>query len=353
MAQAVHNAREEHFVPTYMFVVDYGQNMEVPIFNSEQPGPTYYYSPVGVYNLGVVNHAHVYDDGTIGKHMYAHIYNESVGKKGANNVASLIVKTLRQLNLLQDDAAGGALYIIFDNCSGQNKNNTVLKLAGWLKAMGYFKKVEFMFLIVGHTKNAADSLFNSLKHEYRKKNLFTMQALYNCLGVSECVTVVPTLPDDFLDYDRLLNKIYRNIAGMVLSNHIFSVSGDDPLPVMELRESNLPEHPILKHKLSKRGKELRVVAELKAKSDTLLLLIKCLGMNPYKVVTMWKNYRPLVPVEYQCDILYAEPDPEVMAKVKDEKVYRAESRVGLKGIKYGTAKNTIENMAFGDGEGSI
>ena len=125
-------------MPTYMFVVDYGQNMEVPIFNSEQPGPTYYYSPVGVYNLGVVNHAHVHDNGTIGKHMYAHIYNESVGKKGANNVASLIVKTLRQLNLLQDDAAGGALYIIFDNCSGQNKNNTVLKLAGWLKAMGYF-----------------------------------------------------------------------------------------------------------------------------------------------------------------------------------------------------------------------
>ena len=47
--------------------------------------------------------------------------------------------------------------------------------------------------------------------------------------------------------------------------------------------------------------------------------------------------------------------PEVMAKVKDEKVYRAESRVGLKGIKYGTAKNTIEDMAFGDGgvSGSI
>ena len=36
------------------------------------------------------------------------------------------------------------------------------------------------------------------------------------------------------------------------------------------------------------------------------------------------------------------------------KVYRLETRVGLKGIKYGT-KNTIEDMAFGDGgvSGSI
>ena len=123
----------------------------------------------------------------------------------------MIVNTLRQLNLLQDDAAGGELYIIFDNCLGQNKNNTVLKLAGWLQAMGYFKKVEFIFLIVGHTKNAADSLFNSLKHEYHKENLFIMQGLFDCLGVSECVTVVPTLPEDFLDYDRLFSDIYCNI----------------------------------------------------------------------------------------------------------------------------------------------
>ena len=58
-----------------------------------------------------------------------------------------------------------------------------------------------------------------------------MQALFDCLDVSECVTVVLTLPDDFLDYDQLLNNIYRDIAGMIKLNHIFSVSGDDPLPV--------------------------------------------------------------------------------------------------------------------------
>jgi hypothetical protein len=340
----------EHSSRTYTFVVNYGQNMEIPIFNTEQPGPTYYYSPMSVYNLGVVNHAHVYSDGTVGKHMYAHVYNEAVGKKGANNVASLIVKTLRQLNLLRDDSRGGALNIIFDNCSGQNKNNTVLKLGAWLKAMGYFQTVEFIFLIVGHTKNAAASLFNSLKHEYRKKNLFTMQGLFDCLGVSESVTVVPTLPDDFVDYDRLFDNIYRDLAGKVKQNHIFSNKGEGP-PVMELRESNLDEHIISNHVLSKRGKTIYNAAELKAHSATLLLPIKCLGMNPYKMVEMWKNYRPLVPMEYQCDILYAKPDATVMAKVKDEKVYRAESRKELKDIKYGNKKDTIEDMAFGDGDG--
>jgi hypothetical protein len=71
------------------------------------------------------------------------VYHKGVGKKGANNVVSLIVKTLRRLNLLRKDIAGGELNIIFNNCSGKNKNNTVLKLLVWLKAMGYINCVNF------------------------------------------------------------------------------------------------------------------------------------------------------------------------------------------------------------------
>jgi hypothetical protein len=52
--------------------------------------------------------------------------------------------------------------------------------------------------------------------------------------------------------------------------------------------------------------------ELKAHSSALLLPIKCLGMNLYKIVEMWKNYRPMVPMEYQVDELYAKPDAKVM-----------------------------------------
>ncbi len=83
----------------YTFVVDYGQNMELPSYNAEQPGCTYYYSPLSIYNLGVVNHTHVYEDERVSKHMHAHVYHEGIGKKGANNVLSLVIKTLRQLNL--------------------------------------------------------------------------------------------------------------------------------------------------------------------------------------------------------------------------------------------------------------
>ncbi len=71
----------------YTFIVNYRQNMELPIFRKEeQSGCIYYFSLVSVYNLGVVNHTHV------SEHLHAHVYHKGVEKKGVNNVASLIIK---------------------------------------------------------------------------------------------------------------------------------------------------------------------------------------------------------------------------------------------------------------------
>jgi len=74
VAQAVQGATamKDHLEKVYTFVVDYGQNMEPPSYNSEQPGTTYYFSPLTVFNLGVVNHAHTYNDGCVSEHMHAH-----------------------------------------------------------------------------------------------------------------------------------------------------------------------------------------------------------------------------------------------------------------------------------------
>jgi hypothetical protein len=210
VALAVQDAtpKKDHSRRVYTFVVDHGQNMELPVYNKEQPGCTYYFSPLSIFDLGVVNHAYVYDDGHVSEHLHCQVYHEGVGKKGANNVASLIVKALRQLNLLREDSVGGELNVIFDNCSGQNKNNTVLRLAAWLMAMGYFKEVNFIFLVVCHTKNAADRLFNSLKNECRKQNLFTFQDLVETLNKLLMVAIHPANPEDFLDYDKLMSSLF-------------------------------------------------------------------------------------------------------------------------------------------------
>ncbi len=66
-------------------------------------------------------------------------------QKGSNNVASLILKSLNDAKVFRKNEKGGELNIIFDNCSGQNKNNSVLRLIPYLVEVGYFKAVNFVF----------------------------------------------------------------------------------------------------------------------------------------------------------------------------------------------------------------
>ena len=91
------------------------------------------------------------------------------------------MKTMRTMGIIREDMVGGELIIVFDNCSGQNKNNTILKLLVFLVELKYFKKVQLLFLIVGHTKNACDQLFNALKNLYRQENIYTFPQLLHSL----------------------------------------------------------------------------------------------------------------------------------------------------------------------------
>jgi hypothetical protein len=135
-----------------------------------------------------------------------------------------------------ESSSCGFSWWLIDNRLYQNKNNTVLRLAAWLVAMRYIKDVYFIFLVVGHTKNAADCPFNSLKPEYRKQNLFPFH---------------PTVTKDFLNYDKLLNGLFWTLAGKIQKNHIFSCNDDGSQ--LNLQQSNLMEHKEFVFYLWKKG----------------------------------------------------------------------------------------------------
>ncbi len=116
-------AQKLHSEKTFTFFVDYGQNMELSVFNQEQPDTTYYYSPVIIFNLGVVDHAHISNGACKNpqEHMNGHIYHEQIGKNDPNHVCSLLMKTLTDNGILNEDAIGWELNVVFDDCLGQNK----------------------------------------------------------------------------------------------------------------------------------------------------------------------------------------------------------------------------------------
>ena len=179
-AQIDDTANKSHQDKCYSIVMDYSQNISLPQVGQSQPGKTYYWSPLKVFLFGIVN------CGVPGGECNSYVYHEGQGKKGMTNVASLLMLFLKQKGWSNDpleNDAGKELNIIMDNCTGkssvllcccccssivllyyhyslfltiffhyytgQNKNNTVLRLALFLVDGGYFQKVNCIFYIVG------------------------------------------------------------------------------------------------------------------------------------------------------------------------------------------------------------
>ncbi len=94
-----------------------------------------------------------------------------------------------------------------------------------------------------------------------------------------------------------------------------------------MSEDTLQEYVLRIRKKNWVGVSHRDLMEYAAR---VLISIPCDGLNPYKMVEMWKNYQPNVPPEYHSDEMYAEPSPDILSKVKMEKVDRSEFRATLK-----------------------
>jgi hypothetical protein len=84
----------------------------LPFFGACQPGDTYYYNPLSVlYNIaGLVDVLH-----KDGDHLYCcHLSSKDGegGQKAGNNVAALIIKSLKKLNLLDHQETSGMELVV-------------------------------------------------------------------------------------------------------------------------------------------------------------------------------------------------------------------------------------------------
>lgn len=204
-------------------VCDYAQNMTLPNFGSEQPGETYYYSPLNVYCFGIVD--------TSTDHLHATLYLEGQAKKGGDNVASMICSHLKKERLLlSDDSAElpvtwkplKQLNLWFDNCGGQNKNRMVLRLLMVLAQRRVAEEINFNFLVAGHTKNDCDRLFNLLKMVYRDSNCYVPSQMTSILNEAPQVTATMADTSIFKSFSVAWNKQVSSVpiqAFYTIHNH--------------------------------------------------------------------------------------------------------------------------------------
>jgi hypothetical protein len=273
-------------------------------------------------------------------------------------VASLLIKTLRQHKIvLEDDdgrpITGGELTIFFDNCSGQNKNNYVLWLVPYLVEAGYFATVNFIFLVVGHTKNACDRRFNDVKRIYNKSNIYTFDMCVEICNKSEHCSILPVDDGDFYDYQGWLDRFYKKQAsiGIKLSEHqIFSssvINNTDNVINLTVRQSDLEEDlPTVASIAKRRDTPLPLLPSKSGiRTSTSPDVIPFKGIPTFKQVHLYKNYRCLLPAEYQ-DITCPKPSTEAL-KMEVEDQQRRKLAKKLK-VQLESEAKKMDNMEVAD-----
>ena len=213
----------------FVITFDYAQNLGIPHFGDEQPGDTYYFSPLNLYVFGVANNA------LPNNHLHGYLYHEGEGKKGAVNVASMVMHYIKTYLIPADfnprttSNLSNKITFVADNCIGQNKNNTVIRLANLLVEGGYFATAEVAFLVKGHTKNSCDRSFNLMKQYFHGKNVYTKSMALSILNTSKDVSMIDCTPAIFKDYDTLLDKLYKRYPpSTIMKGHLFTVHHSNP-----------------------------------------------------------------------------------------------------------------------------
>ena len=89
-----------------------------------------------------------------------------------------------------------------DNCSGQNKNKYFLWYFAWRVICGLHHKINYSFLIAGHTKFSPDQSFGLLKQRF--KNTF-VSSLYELAEVIENSSVTGVnVAEDTMEESKFL-----------------------------------------------------------------------------------------------------------------------------------------------------
>jgi len=332
-----------------VLTIDMGQNLCLPNFEAEQPGDTFYLSPLTVLLFGVVDNAVSAADRK--DRMNAYIWREDQGDRGANNIASCLLMDLKRRGWFNSPNFSELTYIA-DNCGGQNKNKIVVRFLMWLVEIKLFPRIRLLFLVKGHTKNAADRMFNLLKLSYHNKDIFTYEQLYETLNTNQYVDVFKMLPCHFHDHRKWQDTVYKTPAGGEFNTtHVFSISAPNysiqgsnrqqvtttTLLKQDNNESIVRYDNLLPTTRSRKAQRMNPEERARkiANMEEELVQLVPTGLKPIKQVELYSKWRPLLPEEFR-DTMCPKPSEEVINLIKERN--KEKRRTSTKQKKLKTAK---------------
>lgn len=294
--------------------MDFSQNLTLPSVSST-PSQWYFLSLWSVDMFGI----HLANSGV----QYNYLYEERTSGKGSNEVISLLHRFVKTV-LAREGFTKLTIYA--DNCTGQNKNNFVVKFLLALTHVGDLEEVNLKFFVKGHTKNAVDRGFGHVRKKVAREDIWTMEKLVEVVNAastsSATVHVTPDM-EVFKNYKQVLADAYTDIPG-IRQYQIFSMKATNP-GVVFCWEG--PDDSPTELNLRRRYDGILIDD---TKVQTLLQfhldILSPPKPNAEKIELMHTKVRPYVPAEFADDVLYAAPTADLTKEAKTAKQMRASRR---------------------------
>ena len=194
--------------------------------------------------------------------------------------------------------------LVFDNCSGQNKNRMLFRFLFFLVKRRVAFIARAIFLVRGHTKNDCDRMFNLLKKDYRLVNVYTPEDLFKVLNQREDIDVVH--PDGFYDWDSVEDR-YLKVPEDVKPQHIFTVDANRDNTVSTLYlQLNIGEPETEQELLLP---EYKFMGDWSAEQLAQPELIESPGIQDIKWRELFDKWGPLIPVAKRSEWKFTANDP--------------------------------------------
>lgn len=206
---------------------DFAQQLQYP-YEDRQVGPIYFKSPRTAQLFGVCCEA-------ASRQVNYLIDEADFTGKGADTVISILDHFFSNYGLGERH-----LLLTADNCVGQNKNNAVLSYLLYRTIKRVHQKIDWSFMLVGHTKFSPDAYFGLLKKKYRLSQVYTYNQLVDVINNSTlkgCNICHPYRNFDgeatlkYRAWSKWLERHFRKLPNISCYQH-FSMNADNPGEVM-------------------------------------------------------------------------------------------------------------------------
>jgi hypothetical protein len=218
--------------------------------------------------------------------------------------------------LLDGSGVAKEINFVFDNCGGQNKNKMVLRFMVMLGKLKLAKIVRAIFLIKGHTKNDCDRMFNLLKYDYRKTNVYTPKQLLDCLNRHPQVLAIPMETDeDFLNFDACQNGVMIKAINGCKKHHIFTVKEEDANTLVMQEADMEEERPLLVVPIQHQGADVNW-------RRLMMTMTLCVppGLPDIKWVELYSKWGRFIPDDIKKEFKYYSDKPPKIVRAQVKKL---------------------------------